>query len=163
MFPSFFILLGSFPDRVRSDDRKRGKVVWVMGCIVNSPPLFLSSLPLPLTLFCLPFSWSLHLFVLLSSFSFFTCSYTVSCLCLVHRFLFLHLSLLSCLLAPRDEEHVKEIGQRESVRHCAVAWTIITCYNISQSRPLFLICSLSGLLPSAFVCLRFLSCAPRKQ
>lgn len=66
--------------------------------------------------------------------------------------LFLH-SFTPSLLAPRDDQQFKEMGWRgrkkESVGHCAVAWTI-TCYNISQSS-LFLIFSLSLFSPLSFV------------
>lgn len=109
--PSFFILLGSSPDRVRWDDWKGGK--WLADTGIHSS--LLSSL-----------------------LSFF--------------FLFLHLSLAS---RPERRGSISkrwERRQRGSVRDGAVAWTVITRCNISQSPPLFFILSGSGV---PLLCLPF--------
>lgn len=111
------------------------------------------SLP-PLTLFHLPFSWSLRPFCPLLRFFFylqltlFPASFSFFCFSsyVFHSF--------ACLPALRDEEHFKdredvkknrEKGKEEQVCQTlsdTLLYRLITWYNISQSPPLFLIFSL---------------------
>ncbi len=75
----------------------------------------------------------------------------------------LHLSLL----APRDEEHFKEMGltdrQKKKARPSVVVWAIITCYSFSPSpAPFFLFFSLSVFLSFVFFFPCFLSCSIKR-